>query len=349
VPRVFISYRRDDASGHAGRLYDSLASPLGAENVFMDVDAIGLGSDFAEVIADAVKRCDVVVALIGRRWVSAAGPEGRRRLDDPDDFVRIELESALGNDIVVIPTAVQGAGFPVADELPPSLEPLSRRQGIELHDTSWHDDVRRLLRRLERLGAEQQASPPPAATPEPAPLRRRRRLALAIGLAIAAVAAIAAGVVLAVGGGSHAKGTGSTGGLSSLDRRLLAAIPAVTRPTCHPISYGERSALTSLECAAPHLSVDYNLFPSAAVMRGWYVEQRDTAGIPPGSPGCRVDAFRGEGVHTGGREFCFTGSGAAPTIVWTEAPARVRRRGQRLRGNRSCSRGEPASRMALLP
>jgi hypothetical protein len=130
--RVFLSYRRDDASGHAGRLYDLLAARYGAERVFMDIDAIPLGSEFAEAISRAVASCDVLIALIGRRWVQATEAGGRRRLDDPDDFVRREIESALAQGVVVVPTCVQGAEIPRAEDLPPSLAPLARRQGFHL-------------------------------------------------------------------------------------------------------------------------------------------------------------------------------------------------------------------------
>ena len=112
--RVFLSYRREDASGHAGRLYDLLAARYGTERVFMDIDAIPLGSEFAETINRAVASCDVLIALIGRDWLEAKDADGHRRLDDPDDFVRREIESALGQGVVVVPATVQGAELPRA-------------------------------------------------------------------------------------------------------------------------------------------------------------------------------------------------------------------------------------------
>ena len=117
----------------------------------MDIDAIPLGSEFAETINRAVASCDVLIALMGRDWLEAKDSDGHRRLDDPDDFVRRELESALGRGVVVVPATVQGAELPRAEELPSSIAALTRRQGFQLSDTGWRDDVGRLIRRLEEL------------------------------------------------------------------------------------------------------------------------------------------------------------------------------------------------------
>ncbi len=324
---IFLNYRREDASGHAGRLYDALADRFGPDNVFMDVDTIRLGSDFAAVIEGAVKQCDVVVAVIGRRWLDAEGADGRRRLDDPEDFVRLELESALANDLFVIPAAVQGAAFPAAQDLPPGLEALARRQGIELRDTAWHDDINRLVRRLELLTEEPDGDAAQHAPPTPAVPRGRRR-PLLIALALVALAGAATGLALALGSGGSGSsdgsaGTGASASNSPAKRRLLAAIPAVVRPTCRSIPYGDRSALASLECAGANLSVTYDLFPSAAVLAGWYTEKRDSVGISPGSGACKPTSFRGDGSYAGGKYICFVDHQGAPTIIWTEARADV--------------------------
>ena len=116
-PRVFVSYRREDASGHAGRLYDALAEKFGDENVFMDVDTIQVGADFTQAITSAVASCDALIALIGRDWATVTDESGRRRIDDPGDFVRLELETALARDVAVIPACVRGASFPEESDL----------------------------------------------------------------------------------------------------------------------------------------------------------------------------------------------------------------------------------------
>jgi hypothetical protein len=198
MPRVFLSYRREDASGHAGRLYDLLAARYGATHVFMDIDAIPLGSEFRETINRAVASCDVLIALIGRDWLDARDADGRRRLDDPDDFVRREIEAALAAGVVVVPASVQGAEFPRPGALPESLVPLTRRQGFQLSDAGWQDDVQRLIRRLEAVPAQQQAGARPVERPPSvSPRRPGRRALAAAGLGgLAVVAAVAALVLL---------------------------------------------------------------------------------------------------------------------------------------------------------
>ncbi len=225
--RIFVSYRRGD-SGHAGRLYDALTSRFGPNNVFMDIDTIDPGVDFAEVINREVTSCDVVIALIGRGWINATDAKGQRRLEDPDDFVRLELESALARDIVLIPACVQGAGIPSPHELPPSLAPLARRQGIELRDVGWHDDVGRLIRRLQRIAegsveGEQPQPPARQATDESTPRSwRSKRLLEAVALVVAALGIAVLVAVFALRGSG---GKGRTGG-GLAERRLLAVIPA---------------------------------------------------------------------------------------------------------------------------
>ncbi len=120
---VFISYRREDSGGYAGRIYDRLTSRLGRENVFFDVDAIPPGRDFVDVLSDRVGKCDALLAVIGKHWVASADGQNRRRLDDPSDFVRIEIEAALQRDVPVIPVLVDGAPMPQSGELPDASIP----------------------------------------------------------------------------------------------------------------------------------------------------------------------------------------------------------------------------------
>jgi hypothetical protein len=152
--RIFISYRREGTAYSAGWLYDRLAEHFGAGQVFKDVDSIELGDDFVEVITRAVSRCDVLLALIGEEWLTAATPSGDRRLDDPEDFVRLEIEAALARRIRVIPILVDSAVMPRTDQLPPSMAGLGRRQALELSPSRFESDTSRLLRVLDRTLTE---------------------------------------------------------------------------------------------------------------------------------------------------------------------------------------------------
>jgi sugar lactone lactonase YvrE len=163
--RVFVSYRRQDTPGYAGRLYDRLVRRLGPAGVFMDIDDIDPGTDFADVIHAALADCDVLLALIGPNWSTSTDLDGHRRLDNTADFVRKELEAAFDRDIPVIPVLVQAASMPSSAELPQSLSPLGRRQAFELSDRRWDADIRGLISELERFRVD--GEPAPAVAPDP--------------------------------------------------------------------------------------------------------------------------------------------------------------------------------------
>jgi hypothetical protein len=152
--RIFISYRREETAYAAGWLYDRLADRFGGGQVFKDVDSIQLGDDFVEVISTAVGSCDVLLALIGDEWLTITDADGRRRLDDPDDFVRVEIEAALTRNVRVIPILVDGARMPRAAELPARQARLVRRQALELSPARFDFDTGRLLKVLDRTLAE---------------------------------------------------------------------------------------------------------------------------------------------------------------------------------------------------
>jgi hypothetical protein len=147
--RIFISYRREETSYPAAWLYDRLADRFGGSQVFKDVDSIQLGDDFVEVIQRAVGSCDVLLALIGDQWLTITDQHGRRRLDNPDDFVRLEIEAALTRNVRVIPILVEGAPMPRPEELPESLTRLVRRQALQLSPERFEFDTNRLLKVLE--------------------------------------------------------------------------------------------------------------------------------------------------------------------------------------------------------
>src|SRR5208282_6041829 len=143
--QIFISYRREDASYPAGRLYDNLHSRFPENEIFMDVDSIKPGIDFVETIEERVSSCDVLVAVIGKRWLSAADEEGRRRLDNPEDFVRVEVGTALKRGVRVIPVLVEGALMPPASQLPEGLKPLARRNALNVSHDRFRADSERLI------------------------------------------------------------------------------------------------------------------------------------------------------------------------------------------------------------
>lgn len=172
--RIFISYRREETAYAAGWLFDRLAERFGPDQIFKDVDSIELGEDFVQEINRAVGSTDVLLALIGDRWLTVTDDDGVRRLEHPDDFVRIEIEAALSRDVRIIPILIDGATMPRAAELPRSLAPLARRQALELDPARFQSDTSRLLEVLERTLAEERA-PTQSASMEPRdPLEEQR-------------------------------------------------------------------------------------------------------------------------------------------------------------------------------
>ena len=148
---IFISYRREESAGHAGRVYDHLRERFGRERVFMDVSAIEPGVDFVEAIDQAVGSCAVLLVIIGRKWLDCTDAAGRRRLDDPKDFIRLEVGTALRRKIRVVPVLVQDAVMPGEADLPDDLKLLARRNAIEISDTHWDTDLAQLVETLARV------------------------------------------------------------------------------------------------------------------------------------------------------------------------------------------------------
>lgn len=148
IRRIFLCYRRDDSGTIVGRIYDRLAREYGSENIFKDVDNIPFGVDFVEHLDREVQKCEVMFVVIGPRWLGAA-PREASRLRDPNDFLRIEIASALRRTIPIVPVLVDGAQMPRADQLPDEIQSFARRQGTVIrHDPDFHTDLTRLLSRL---------------------------------------------------------------------------------------------------------------------------------------------------------------------------------------------------------
>ncbi|WP_297325586.1 SUMF1/EgtB/PvdO family nonheme iron enzyme [Nitrosomonas sp.] len=160
MSKIFINYRRDDSAAHAGRLYDRLESHFGHGVIFMDIDQIEPGEDFIEVIQQKLEAVQVAVVLIGKHWLDITDAAGQRRLDNPDDFVRLEIATLLERKIRVIPVLVGGAVVPQSSQLPECLAPLARRHAYEISDLRFRADVDKFIQILEKVLSAKTASLP---------------------------------------------------------------------------------------------------------------------------------------------------------------------------------------------
>lgn len=225
-PKVFITYRREETAAHAGRLYDAMVARFGERNVFMDVD-MAPGIDFVERITEAVAACQVLIVVMGPRWATVEDEHGKARIADPEDFVRLEVETGLRRpDVTPIPVLVSGARMPRRKDLPPEIQAITRRNALELSDQRWRHDIGRLIGTLDELLADvdhvpgveaapldaprppAQAMPPstaaagrhgempPAASPTRAGRWLRSPLPAAIAIALLAIAAIVVAIVV---------------------------------------------------------------------------------------------------------------------------------------------------------
>ena len=231
---IFISYRRDDSEGESGRLYDDLVRAYGEDKVFMDVAGIQPGIDFRKAIDDNVASCGVQLAVIGPTWATLTGRDGTRRLDNPDDYVRLEIGSALKRGIPVIPVLVHDARMPGLDQLPDNLKDLRYRNSVELTHARWNSDVALLVSALKSYVGAAPADPNapvhaalpvqlPAPQSEPAaPAAKKSRVPLLAGLAALAVIAVAWGVFAVV----HNKG----GAQQPIDPALTGGGATATAP-----------------------------------------------------------------------------------------------------------------------
>jgi hypothetical protein len=150
--RVFISYRRDDSAGHAGRLYDRLAQQFGEAQVFLDFEAIPGASDFTEEIRNALSHANFVLALIGPGWLRVTDPGGKPRLQNPNDLVRQEIRIALDSGTSVVPVLVGGAKMPRKEHLPPDISRLHTINAVTISDRRFSADADDLIRAIARIG-----------------------------------------------------------------------------------------------------------------------------------------------------------------------------------------------------
>lgn len=200
---IFISYRRDDSEGEAGRLFDDLVRSFGEDSVFMDVAGINPGMDFRKAIDDNVAACGVLLAIVGPAWCFVKNSTGGRRLDDPNDFVRLEIAAALARKIAVIPVLVHEAKMPRPEDLPEDLKDFAYRNSVEITHTRWNSDVQLLTNALAAYVAPTAPAdtkpvhatvavqlPPPTAPADSGKSSRPSSVPLILGIVAAAVLAL---------------------------------------------------------------------------------------------------------------------------------------------------------------
>jgi hypothetical protein len=167
--RIFISYRRDDSAGYARAIYEQLVKRFSKDRVFMDVDSIEPGLPFDQVIKQAVDRCKILLAIIGKGWIEQKAGGGPR-INDPNDFVRVEIVAALSGNTRVIPVLLDGATMPTEEALPEPLRPLARRNAIDVSNTRFSSDVERLVEVVSKVLGESDTSHTPQVTRSRRPL-----------------------------------------------------------------------------------------------------------------------------------------------------------------------------------
>jgi hypothetical protein len=244
---IFISYRRDDTEGEAGRLFDDLIRAFGDNSVFMDVAGINPGMDFRKAIDDNVSSCGVLLAMIGPTWTTIANHDGTRRLDDPNDFVRLEIASALARSIAVIPVLVHDAKMPHPDDLPDNLKDLAFRNSVEITHARWNSDVQLLIGALGQYvsaSAKKSDEPvhatipvqlPPANPQLQAPAKPRSKMKLYLGLGAAALVLVILIAVLA-SSGSKSDTPETNADTTPASETTDTAAPSAQTPAAAPAS-----------------------------------------------------------------------------------------------------------------
>lgn len=327
APTVFISYRRDDSAGHVGRLYDALSAKFGSDRLFVDIDHISPGQDFVQVVDDAVTRCAVLLVVMGKRW-AGVGRVGKRRIDDPGDFVRLEVAGGLKRaGLRVIPVLVGAAKMLGPAELPDDIRDLARRNAMELSDTRWKEDIARLIAELERaFGPATSATTPtptspvrtislPKSIPIPHALTVPRTLPAGLPRwgkwAGVTTAVLVLGVVTRGALARHASASGPTSAAASAPARVT--VPAGDTPRLLPAnllsaghdllssvhSWRDDAVLTQVQAQLPSgagpsdpYQLDY-IFRSPADGAGFEV----VTGLPSGTKSDRLPAAGGPAMR----------------------------------------------------
>lgn len=257
MTQIFISYRRADSHAITDRIQDRLTAVYGAENVFQDVEDIPPGANFKEYLEIQVGLCDVLLVIIGPRWLDIRDENGSRRLDNPSDFVRIEVESGLKRkEILVVPVLVQGAAMPLQKDLPPSIQELHYRNAIRVRNNpDFERDIQNLIDSINQYVTG-------TAPKKPEPARSKRSpLMMIVGLVLL-VALLAAGALVGLplltsDPTPTPDVTATAAAVAALDTATAAALPTIT-PTPTPTESPSPSpSPESSPTAAPTATVRY--------------------------------------------------------------------------------------------
>lgn len=286
--RIFISYRRSDAAGYAGRIYDRLKTYFGEKNVFMDVSGIPAGEDFVVYLDKTIQNADVVLPLIGQQWLMAGDPPGSR-LKDPDDMVRHEIASALTTNKRVIPILLDGTRMPDVNDLPDNLMVLSRRNAHEIRNASFDSDIESLFKKLDPDGKERVNAPAVASSAQqPAnyldqPVGTGGRVVntktqpvatgCAIGIPIIAFVIIAVVILGIIASANPFKPSGGTGETSlsncllTIDNGFFAIV--YQEPQLNSGNYGNLSTGTQVYATRKVTSPFLYYYVNAEGLAGW--------------------------------------------------------------------------------
>jgi hypothetical protein len=279
MSRIFISYRRDDTRAITGRIHDRLEIAFGDDNVFKDVDDIPPGSDFRQVLRHAIDECNVVLAVIGQRWLNAITASGTRRLDDPDDFVRFELAVALKrDDMIVIPVLVDGAMMPGPTDLPAEIRPLAFRNAVVVrHDPDFRRDIDRLVEQLNRIVTGQISTVRATTTAEmkPPPEYQAQGRGLPLVWVASAVLVIGALIALGVLAATQSQAPTAPPTLSIEDRQIRYETYATQVAAGEvPLGWVPGTDLVVLEAANTYSNHTENATVTASYQAGERVEVR---------------------------------------------------------------------------
>jgi hypothetical protein len=325
--RVFISYRHDDTAGYAGWIKGALEQRLGnAAEIFIDIDNIPVGTDFVQHIQHEVGRCDVMLALIGPSWLTTQKADGTRRLDDPNDFIRLELEAAIAHGRKVLPILLHGAKMPEPGEVPSSLQPVTYKEALEVSEKRFDYDIGQLVQYIshDRHDSNRTAAVHQVEEEQPTPQQSRSRRWMFVGVGTVAVLALGLGVFLLTRPRSSFP--------NSSEKTLLTRAGATSRDCKRAATTGQPPAgqIAAVTCSGvvggPD-TVTYALFNSGSdLQRAFELNVRSAKVTENNGNDCldlRTAAHPySSSTTSGGNVLCYV-KGSNSFMAWTDEDARV--------------------------